>query len=746
MHTTSSTRPAADHLGIAGGAPVIPSTRASSSGSDTPPRGDLKHDPVDATPLRVRGVRSSATRRVDQSADRAFQALRRVVTCPQPYRRPGVGDLVVHALACVARAGRLPTGDEARHLARALEYAGAADLSRASEALEDYLAQTLSPQQLASEPAHHLVRQVFISLWRSPDQRPGDLALGLLARCPRCASVALEALFVAALQVPEHVTVAVLGLVRENLLDFLHPETSGQQLLDALSAALRTTCRRAFRSLEPASLSIPAGRLAGLPEPAGVEKEVLGWAMELMAVCELRGLSLTGGHGLRLAPAVQEVVAGMQTLSVARVRSLLGALTITLDLDSLQLVPRYSVPRLLQELPPTATWMPVLGAVQAGAAAFTRMAPAGDPSAWPWKQAMAILDRVPPGMRLGALAAIFQVHAGLDLVKSLGGMASSTCLQTLAAHAAQFTDVELACAALGVELLASLGLYPGDGKSTDARWQAVLASGQLPPSQEGRLRQARDVVGAWVADSSTLAAYPGLTSSERLQLLSIIHLGQLLEDPSRTQATVASLCLLEGLGSLRAALLVMAALDRQTGLSVEAFAQVHAALVDRVVAGPDRSRGPTEGKQGAHPGFAGGRPARKMPDDDDAAMQQALGGWRIQAMGAGITQPLADVRSFHDNLVESCGLLPLCRLPAHEVHPDDIRAHRPRIVHVLRLLDAAASQVRVSLADDRPAQRYLLEPLSQLDGALRATLERIGAPWKSPVPVRGPDPDKPATR
>lgn len=735
------------HL-TAGVSSVNPPAHSSALLGTTVSRSDHKHEPVDPRPLSGR-----ATRRVDQSADRAFQALRRVATRPQPYRGPAIGELVAHALDCVARARRLPTGDEARALARSLEHARKEDLAQAGLAVEDYLAQTLQPEQLASEPARQLIRQVFISQWRSPDQRPGSVALGLLARSPQCASLALSELFVAALQVPAHVTAGVLGPVRDNLPELLHPETSVQQVLDALASALRTTCHKDFRSQEPGLLAASSLSVPGLSEPANVEKEVLGWVMALLELCEATGLPLTGEHGVRLAPVVREVAAGMETLPTARVRSLLGGLTTALDLDSLQLMPRYPVPQLLRELPSTATWMPVLSAVQSGTGAFIELVHGQEAAPWPWDQAMALRDAVPAGMRLGALAAIFQVHASMDYVKSLGGLAASTSLQTLAEHAAQLTLMELACAALGVELLASLGPNPGDGKSPDERWQAVLASTRLAPGQAERLRWARGVAAGWVGESATLVAFPGLSASERLQLLSIIHLSALLEDPAKAHATVASLSLLEGLGPFRAPLLVMAALDRQTALGVEAFAQVNAALLDRAVAGPARVGVLGDSKGGTPTAFAGAKEHRKvLEDDDDAPMRQALGGWRLKAVGQGVTQPLADVRSFYENYVDSCGLLHLCRLPAHGLHPDDVRTSRPRVMHVFRQLTEAASQVRARFAGDALAQQYLLEPLARLETALHAAFDPFTVTMPPshryqslPGRVQGPDPDKPAT-
>lgn len=716
------------------------------------PRTDSKRDPVGATPLSSR--RAQATRRVDQSADRAFQALRRVCTRPGYCTGPRVGNLVAHALDSVAWARRLPTRDEARCLAQALERADAADLALVATELEDYLARALRPEQLASEPVRELLREVFTSVWRSPGQRPGDIPLRLMASSPECASVALAEFFVAAMQAPAPVAAAVLRPVGDDLDRILHPGMSGQQVLDALAAALRTTCSRAFRAHEPAPLQSPSMASPGRGGQANAEHEVIGWIMGVLQVCEDRGVSLAGPGGLRLAPVVREVVAGINTLPAVRARSLMASLTNTLDLDTLQVVPRYPVPRLLQDLPPTTPWMHVLAAVHAGAGAFRPLGPGQAAGASPWTQVKAILDQLPPGMRPGALAGIHQIQASLDLAQGLAGTPTHACLETLAAHAAQLNDLELSCAVLGIELVASLELSQAMDPSPQASWDQVLASGRLGKGQAVRLHQAREVARLWMQDCGALASFPGVSAGQRLQLLSLIHLSEALEDPSKAQDAVASLARLEGLGTLRAPLLVLASLDRQAWLPVEAFAQVNAALLDRVLASRGTALVPVEGKQRLRAGTPGAKDPRKALEDDDAPMRQALGGWRLAAGGTGISQPMADLRSFYENYVESCGLLHLCRPPAHLVPADEVWTHRYLVHHVLRQIAEAAGQVFECFPGDKRVTDYLLEPLVRLDTALRAALDRLGAAAPPPPPLRyqgpsgvgqGPDPYKPAT-
>lgn len=668
-----------------------------------------------------------------------------------------------------------PTPGQVQDLCDQLLKAGRGDLVKAGRALVTWLLDR-GDRTLKDAAVQDMLRDVFIAVLRNPRSQEGNwigplsyvepmlrptrwpaalmFVNDLLLLSPGGAPMVMNQVLRAAKRLPDDLVEPLLNQIVGRPERYLDEDTVRHSLLPVIRTLVGTATHRLEQALQPAPLCAAFG-------------------LERQGRCEGEGGTLDGQTAHQLLrswgegtttnldfrkPLIQTVLEDGLALSVQRRQALVSAL-----------LGAHPGPRLIE-----APLLELTRSVLAGLGARERPV---------WPQVRAVLAGLLPPMTVdngdgwgfeGALQR-FPLDVLLAVPKSVQPLAhawlsmslvivESTvfqrrpredlgCQRWLIKHEAEMDDALLTWAMLGIEVgLGWAASRRAFGAHRLSQWPAVIAEYAPEPAVAERLQRCREQATRLVSRPLELLACPGLSEGDRLRLLEISLLPPGIGPLEQADDAVMSVSAYWALGLYRAPLLVLGSLDRQASLSVEAFARVHEALLDRTLPVAAPSQGDKKPASGAT-----GRDSLDPMTDDSELMAQALGPWRIDGASKGFTQPVADLWAFLQNHQETSGLFYLFGHRPQDLRSDYIAAHRPRIEHALQQMDVARRQVRKRFPQGSEQARLLLQPLDQFARVLRGGLRRIGAEpaqaesrrrtdgKRSEGAAHGPDPDKPAT-
>lgn len=668
-----------------------------------------------------------------------------------------------------------PTPGQVQDLCDQLLKAGRSDLVKAGRALPIWL-MVRGNRTLKDAAFQDMLRDVFIAVLRNPRSQEGTwigplsyvepmlrptrwpaalmFVNDLLLLSPGGASMVMNQVLRAAKRLPDDLVEPLLNQIVARPDRYLDEDTVRHSLLPVIRTLVATATHRLEQALQPA----PLCEAFGLKRQGRCEGE--GGTLDGQTAYQLLR-SWGEGIGTNLdfrKPLIQTVLEDGLALSVQRRQALVTALLGAHPGVHLNEAPLLELTRSVLAGLGTRERL-VWPQVRAVLAGLLPPMTVDNSNGWGFEGA---LQRFPLDVLLAVPKSVQPLaHAWLSMslvivestVFQRCPRADLGCQRWLIKHEAEMDDATLTWAMLGIEVgLGWAASRRAFGALRLSQWPAVIAEYAPDPAVAERLQRCREQATRLVSRPLELLACPGLSEGDRLRLLEIILLPPGIGPLEQADDAVMSVSAYWALGLYRAPLLVLGSLDRQASLSVEAFARVHEALLDRVrpAAAP-----PLGDKK-----LAGGATALDSPDpmtDDSELMAQALGPWRIDGASKGFTQPVADQWAFLQNHQETSGLFYLFGHRPQDLRPDYIVPHRSRIEHALRQVEVAMRQVRKRFPRDSEEARLLLQPLDQFGRALRGGLKRIGVVHdpregrsrtegkRAEGAWQGPDPHKPAT-